>query len=143
MRPQKTFKVCLMNLWSLCHSFILGLKAMSPHLIALKVLTKQLSRNCLRQRCPTELRMETAPSALSSPVFCPIQPGSHQPQTATEHLKRGQCDRGRRLLINLNINRPTCPGAPALAAAGLRQRAEDKGCNPVGQGEVESEPERH
>ena len=62
---------------------------------------------------------------------------------ATEHLKCGQCDRGPRLLINLNINRPPCPGAPALAAAGLRQRAEDKGCNSVGQCEVESEPGRH
>lgn len=136
MCPQKTFKVCLMNLWSLCHSLILGLKAMSPHLIALKVLTKQLSRNCLETVLPN--RTEDGNRS-----FCPIQPGSHQPQTATEHLKRGQCDRGRRLLINLNINRPTCPGAPALAAAGLRQRAEDKGCNPVGQGEVEREPERH
>ena len=91
---------------------------------------------CLRQRCPRELRMKPL-------CFCPTQHGSHQPQGATEHLKCGQCETGTRLLIDLNTNRPTCPGAPALAAAGLRRRAEDKGCNPVGQCEVESEPERH
>ena len=124
-----------MNLWSLCHSFILGLKAMSPHFITPKVLTKQLSPNW-----DSTAQQNWGWKPL---YFCPVQPGSHQPQMATEHLKCGQCDRGTRLLINLNINRPPCPGAPALAAAGLRQRAEDKGCNSVGQCEVESEPGRH